>query len=312
MQNEVRLKIGEIEFEAKGDADVIERERNEFFKVLPLAVEAMMRTRSEKIVQEAISTEEYQQLPISISAATNETAAANTDLSRTSLAEFIAQKGAESHNDFILCAAYFNEMKNNIKDFSSKTVETFYSNARKTKPSNISDSLNKMCQKGLIIDSPDAPNATPKMYRLSVSGIKCVDAMQPKEGKERKSSTNGRKPRTKTESVYSEISIDELNLKNYPTIKTLKGFKEKMIMVLYILANEKKGDWFSTADVMFILTSKFGEPATKNQVDGIFNNNKIWFDTKKADGGNKGIVRKLLNGGLDFAKEVISAQATDD
>ena len=45
MQNEVRFRIGEIEFEAKGDPDVIERERNEFVtKLLPLAVDAVVGT----------------------------------------------------------------------------------------------------------------------------------------------------------------------------------------------------------------------------------------------------------------------------
>lgn len=37
MENEIRIKIGDVEFEAKGEADIIERERISFFEnVLPL------------------------------------------------------------------------------------------------------------------------------------------------------------------------------------------------------------------------------------------------------------------------------------
>lgn len=46
MENRVKFKIGEIEFEAEGSAEVIERERNVFMNaLLPAAVDAIVRTR---------------------------------------------------------------------------------------------------------------------------------------------------------------------------------------------------------------------------------------------------------------------------
>ena len=53
MDNKVKFKIGEIEFEAEGSAEVVERERNVFLNaLLPAAVEAIVRTRgAEKAVQ---------------------------------------------------------------------------------------------------------------------------------------------------------------------------------------------------------------------------------------------------------------------
>ncbi len=49
----MKFKIGEIEFEADGSAEVVERERNVFLNaLLPAAVDAIVRTRgAEKAVQ---------------------------------------------------------------------------------------------------------------------------------------------------------------------------------------------------------------------------------------------------------------------
>ena len=46
MENKVKFKIGEIEFEAEGSAEVIEREREVFMNaLLPASVEAIVKTR---------------------------------------------------------------------------------------------------------------------------------------------------------------------------------------------------------------------------------------------------------------------------
>lgn len=49
----------------------------------------------------------------------------------------------------------------------------------------------------------------------------------------------------------------------------------------------------------------FGEAATKDQVNGVFSREKLWFKTKKEDNRTK---RKLLNQGISFAE---SLKATD-
>ena len=53
MNNKVKFKIGEIEFEAEGSSEVVERERNVFLNsLLPAAVDAIVRTRgSEKTIR---------------------------------------------------------------------------------------------------------------------------------------------------------------------------------------------------------------------------------------------------------------------
>ena len=63
---------------------------------------------------------------------------------------------------------------------------------------------------------------------------------------------------------------NSLNLKNYPEVKSLKDFKEKMMTILYIITNEKAGEWFTTTDVLCLMTDIFGEAAIKDQVNGDF------------------------------------------
>lgn len=62
-------------------------------------------------------------------------------------------------------------------------------------------------------------------------------------------------------------ACDELNLDKYLKVKKLKDFKEKMMMILYIITNEGKGEWFTVADVLCLVTDIFGEAATKDQVN---------------------------------------------
>lgn len=307
LQNEVHIKIGAdgIDFYAKGDSDFIERERNAFeAKLLPLGVDAVTRTRN-VVHMPQITACEYPSLPQPTYDAPVMSTQNAEEWNRTSLAAFAKKKGAVAHYDFILCAVVYNEKKNGITAFSSNTLKELYSDAKRPMPGNISMSLSELVKKGLIMENSSAKSANPKEYVLTSDGEEFVNQMQPKDGAEKKPNTKPRKSRPTVESEYAQINVDELNLGSYPAIKSMKDFKEKMLLTLYIVTKENRGEWFSTADVMFLLTSKFGEPATKDQVKGVFKNNKTWFHTKNTEGNKRLIVRKLLNGGFDFAKSLI-------
>jgi hypothetical protein len=185
MQNEVHIKIGAdgIEFDAKGDADFIERERNAFeAKLLPLGVDAV--TRTQNIVQpvQVITNDEYQSLP-QTTFNNPEISASDEDWSKVSLASFIKQKGADSIQDFILCSVYFNAKKNGILSFSSATAKEFYSEAKTPLPSNVSMAINQLTTKGLIMEDSSAKGTTPKEYILTGEGENLVEKMQPQERK---------------------------------------------------------------------------------------------------------------------------------
>lgn len=312
-KSEIRVKfeIGDIKFEAEGSAELVERERSIFTNtLLPSAVEAIVRTRG--ITQSAQYMETTEQptmlLPdeIKIVESNNPVTTPSADLSQTSLASFVKTKGADSHYDFILCAVFFNEKNKGITSFSSKTVKELYADVKKPFPSNLSMSLSELVKKGLIMENPSSKGANPKEYVLTMYGEETVKKMQPKETKERKPSSKPKKPRAKAKSIYSNINCDELNLDKYTEVKSLKDFKEKMMMVLYIISNEGKGEWFTTDDVLCLLTDIFGESATKDQVNGVFKREKIWFKAENVENNNKAMKRKLLNKGIEFAQSLIT------
>ena len=311
MRNEVHFKIGSegVEFNAKGDSDFIERERNAFeAKLLPLGVDAVTRTRGVSAPVQYIETVEKPLtfLPNGADVGSDGTPMIpiKQDLLRISLASFIKSKGADSNYDFILCAVWFNCEKNNITAFSSITLRDLYADAKRPVPKNLSMSLNQLVQKGLIMENKGIKGLNPKEYVLTSDGERVVAEMQPKEGKEKKTNGKSRKTRTKLRSAYSGINCDELNLDKYPSVKGLTTFKEKMMMVLYIVTKEGKGEWFTSSDVLCILTDIFGEAASDEQVKGVFRREKMWFKAENVDGSKKEIKRKLLNQGVDFAKSL--------
>ena len=143
-----------------------------------------------------------------------------------------------------------------------------------------------------------------KAYILTSQGINYVENYTPKEETEKKHA-KVRKPQKKKESAYGGIDVDSLNLSEYPDVKSLKDFKEKMMTILYIVTNEKAGEWFTTVDVLCLMTDIFGEAATADQVKGVFNREKLWFKAENIDGSKREVKRKLLNKGIEYAQSLV-------
>lgn len=309
MENKVKFKIGEIEFEAEGSAEVIQREREVFLNaLLPAAVDAIVRTRGTERATQYVIAEETPALLAEGNHEVSEVSydkATSIDWSRTSLSSYMSKFGTLSDRDFVLVAAYYDEQKNGTKSFSVESVKQYYVDARRPKYSNNSQLLLDLAKKGLIMDAPGAEKKNPKYYVITTEGIKYIENYQPQERAEKKV-TKPKKPRSKAKTSYEGINVDTLHLSNYPEIKKLHDFKEKMVMVMYIITNEKVGEWFSTADIIYLLTDVFGEAATVDQVNGVFKREKLWFKGEYLEDNKKEMKRKLLNQGIDFAKSLMA------
>lgn len=314
-KNDIRVKfeIGDIKFEAEGSADLVERERSIFYNtLLPAAIDAIVRTRgiTNNTQYVGYSDSVPQDLPVlntPVLVSVQDHNESVEDFSRISLASFVRAKGATEHYDFIICAVYYNEMKNGIHSFSSTTIKELYSDAKKPLPGNLSMSLSELVKKGLIMEDSSAKGANPKQYVLTSDGEDAVLRMQLTDSKEKKPAIRSRKQSKKSESSYSDIICDDLNLDKYPKVDSLNEFKEKMMLILYIVTNEGKGEWFTVADVVYLMTDVFGESATKNQVNGIFERNIRWFKLEKIEGNNKLVHRKLLKEGKAYAQSLCAA-----
>jgi hypothetical protein len=315
LKNRVGIKIGDIGFEVEGSTEVVERERAIFLStILPAAVDAIVQIRGAVPTVQYIEPAKQDSVFLSSknSNTPNVTLAADSapvDLARTNLSAYIKDLGVLSDQDFTLIAAYFDEIKNDVKSFNVDSVKQYYADARRGKSSNYSDLLQKLAQKGHIMDDPDSEKKTPKSYILTDKGLDYAKNYRPKEGgSEKPKTTKKRKTSSKVVSIYSNLSADDLNLKNYPVIKSQDTFKKQMILTLYIVTVEGKGESFSVADVQCLLTDKLGLHATIDQINGVFKE-KSWFKSEIDPNNKKAHTRKLLQGAKDFAESIINGTA---
>lgn len=306
----LKYKVGEIEFEAEGPAEAVEQQRVNFMNVvLPAAVDAMVRTQA--VIEHKPYIDAAAQpamleagLPAEPLAIPNQL---ENDFSRTSLASFLKKYGTLGDQDFTLFAAYFDEKKNGTKAFSIENVKQYYQEGRRTAYSNNSQLLRQLAKKGYIMDTSAPEDAKAgKYYMLTNDGIAYIEAYTPKEDSGDKKKPRAKKATNKKDSVYSTITADDLNLAAYPEVKSLSPGKEQVIMAMYIVANENKGEWFTVDDVIYLLTNIFEIPANVDNVNGVFKRNKSWFTSKQDDNNKKAYQRKLLTGAKDFAKRLIS------
>ena len=306
----LKYKVGEIEFEAEGPAEAVEQQRVNFMNaVLPAAVEAMVRTQT--VVERQPYIESATQ-PALLEAGASDAPMVTlhqteNDFSRTSLASFLKKYGTLGDQDFTLFAAYFDEKKNGTKAFSIENVKQYYQEGRRAAYSNNSQLLRQLAKKGYIMDTSAPEDAKAgKYYMLTNDGIAYIEAYTPKEDSGDKKKPRAKKATNKKDSVYSTITADDLNLAAYPEVKSLSPGKEQVIMAMYIVTNENKGEWFTVDDVIYLLTNIFEIPANVDNVNGVFKRNKSWFTSKQDDNNKKAYQRKLLTGAKDFAKRLIS------
>ena len=307
----LKYKVGKIEFEAEGTAEVVEQQRVNFMNVvLPAAVEAMVRTQT--IVEQPTYIEPTTQ-PTLLEAGMLDNSQATpqkteTDFSRTSLASFLKKYGVLGDQDFTLFAAYFDEKKNGTKAFSSENVKQYYQEGRRQAYSNNGMLLKYLVQKGYIMDTAAPEGAKPgNYYILTTDGIAYIESYVPKEdsGEKKKPRVRTKKSASKVSEAYASITADDLNTRNYPAVKSLSGAKEQVIMAMYIVTNEGKGEWFTVEDIIHLLINVFEVPADKDKVNGVFKRNKGMFTSEQDPANKKALRKKLLSGAKDFAISII-------
>ena len=307
----LKYKVGQIEFEAEGPSDAVELQRVNFMNsVLPAAVEAMVRTQTviedKHYIEAKTNTSLLEGKIDEIDAVSIESE--EHEFSRTSLSSFIKKYGDVNEQDFTLFAAYFYEIKNGVKVFSIEDVKKFYPEARRPLPKNPSMSLYSLAQKGYIMDA-DAPtedDKNGKWYMISEDGISYIKNYVPKENKGEKKKTHSKQRKITTNtSAYAQITADDLNIKNYPAVKSFTSSKEQVILAMYIVTTEGKGDWFTVDDVIYLLINIFEISTTPKKVSGVFDRNKSMFTCEQDPNNKKAYRRKLLSGAKDFAKEMI-------
>jgi hypothetical protein len=166
--------------------------------------------------------------------------------------------------------------------------------------------LNRLAEKGYIMDAPDVESKGSKKYILADVGIAYVETYSPKEDMGEKKQKKARKNTSKVESVYSILTADDLNLNLYPPLKLFSSVKEQVILAMYIVTKEEKGEWFTVADIEYLLTNIFELPSNIDMINGVFKRNKASFKSEQDPNNKKAFRRKLLSGAKDFAEHLIA------
>ncbi|MBP5695311.1 MAG: hypothetical protein J6X11_01540 [Treponema sp.] len=309
MENQLKLKIkiGQVEFEAEGEAKAVTEQRDVFIQsIVPAAtsfLDKIQNIETTNMVESSTNQKFLQKgnlvsyMPISDD---------TIDLSRTSLVTYLQQFGELSDQNFILFSAYYYENTKQEKPyvFNVENVKDFYSTARRAPYSNNSELLKKLAQKGFIMDAPGSEQKNPKQYILSSDGIEYINEYTPIEKSEKKP-VKKLKQRKKNESVYNTLNSDDLNLSKYPSVKDLDSPKKQIIMTMYIVTNENKGEWFLATDIEFILINVLNIHITLKQIQNLFDRNKNLFAKRQSESNKKAFEYRLLSGASDFAMKII-------
>jgi hypothetical protein len=297
----VKFRIGEIEFEAEGSPEDVEKQRVAFMDtLLPAAINAMIQTQGYANNQN-IKRSDVKALPQGNIETKDENENYEIEISKLSINEFLKKKQFSSQIDSALGLIYYHEKVKKCMDFSTDELKQYFRDAKIPIPRNPSDVVLKLITPKSCIMISDDKNR----YKLTRTGEEFIENYSPKPKRENRTTNRPNKTQARNSSVYNSLNADDLSLKKYPEVQEQRRFKDQMMLSLYIVYNEGHGDTFSVADVQYIMTSILGLPASKDQVQGVFTRNVKWFDIS-TDNDNKKVIRhRLLIGAKDYAKTII-------
>jgi hypothetical protein len=303
MPNKVRIKMGPIEFEAEGDSDLIEREREKFFSLLPQAITAVspVVAKPAQIIDATNRIEELEN--------TNGPTTLLPDAKEnkyTSIAAFLNEKKFSTEVELVMGVAYFIEIIEQGGYITAKDIESKLTEARRDKPSNTSQDLTQNIKKGFLRECPEKKE-TLKLYSVLEDGIKWCEGYIPKANDQKKKANKNRSTRSTVDSNLLSISLDELNLEKYCDISSLDKFNDQVLVVMLIYTKEKNIEYFSFNDIVAVLKNKFKMPGTDRKVRYVFDHGGTMFD-KKVE--KKIAYHKLMNSGIQEAERIVAEHKT--
>lgn len=305
MTNKIRIKFGPIEFEAEGDSDLIERERAQFFSVLPQAIMAVS-----PIVPAALTPLESEDVyPQSVRLPeTTSVLPVQKDIGNyESLAGFLREKKFGTGVEVVMGVAYYIECIEHAGVFNSKDIEMALDEARQEKPGNISQMIVQNIKKGYLREMKEKKDGL-KAYCVLEKGKNWCEEYVAHISDVKKKNTKAKVQRNTQDSPLLTISLDELNLEKYCDVTQLTKFNEQMLVVMLMYTREKNIEYFSFNDIVSVFKIKFKIPATDRKVRYAFDNGGTMFD-KKVE--KKVAYHKLMNSGIREAERIIAEQKAD-
>lgn len=293
MNSKLKIKYGMIEFEIESDPETIEKERKAFLETLPtITVLANNKIYEENNTEvELIDESKVKYLP------------AQTKNITTNLNTFLHEKGFSSDIDKCLAVIYFMNEVENVESVNNQIIKERMQKAKLIIPKSISVALNGLTVKGFIQLLEQDGNKGMNYY-ITQEGIKYIDEYEKKD-KKGKSMRKNKTTKKNIANRYSFLTKEMMNLEQYPEFSKLKSSKDKIMLIMYIMKEIDKGEYFTITELEYIISQIFNDKLSTDTIKGVFKNQSSakYFDKRNVENNNKVNEYKMLQSGFNYFTE---------
>ncbi len=297
--NSVKFKIGPngVEFEASGDSDFIEREREKFNEMIPPITRVIPFNQIEQVktIPLVENQSDFNEVPL----ITSEISSNNKYIN---FAHLIKEKGFNTDLDKVIGAAYYISEIKGINNFTREDIIAELKSAKIPALTNISDAIARCIKKVLLNENSEKIDGK-RSFCIVQPGIDYCLNYTPKEDSPKKSNKSNK---TKTQKVYPSLSIavDDLHMEEkYCDITQLSKTDEQVWVLMYMYTKETEFNTFTKKELQKIMKEKFNLSLTDDQIRRFFEN--AGKNVDKVQCGREHAI-KLLQGGLKKAEEIIN------
>lgn len=279
-----------IEFEIESDPETIEKERKAFLETLPtITVLANNKIYEENNTEvELIDESKVKYL------------SAQTKNITTNLNTFLHEKGFSSDIDKCLAVIYFINEVENVESVNNQIIKERMQKAKLIIPKSISVALNGLTAKGFIQLLEQDGNKGMNYY-ITQEGIKYIEEYEKKD-KKGKSMRKNKTTKKNIANRYSFLTKEMMNLEQYPEFSKLKSSKDKIMLIMYIMKEIDKGEYFTITELEYIISQIFNDKLSTDTIKGVFKNQSSakYFDKRNVENNNKVNEYKMLQSGFNY------------
>lgn len=292
--SKLKIKYGMIEFEIESDPQTIEKERKAFMETLP---DIALMAKSQ-----IYDSEEINSLPTE----ENKTLFLSSNCISSNINAFMNDKGFSSDIDKCLGVIYFMNIVENVEFIDTVLVKERMKNAKLPIPKSVSVAFNSLTTKGYIQPVMQEEKGLTKYY-ITDEGKKIVEEYVKKETKTKNTVKNVKNVKKRVETNYSFLTKEMMNLEKYPDFYKLKNSKEKIMLIMYIIKDIDKGEYFTINDLKYIISNIFNDKLTDDAIKGVFKNKSTakYFDKRNVENNNKVYEYKMIQSGFSYFEENI-------
>lgn len=290
--SKLKIKYGMIEFEIESDPETIEKERKAFMETLPnIALMARPQIHDSEEIN-PLQIEETKSLLLS-----------NKGIS-SNINTFMNDKGFSSDIDKCLGVIYFMNIMENVEVIDTSLIKERMQKAKLSIPKSISVAFNSLTTKGYIQPVEQEEKGLTKYY-ITDEGKRIVEEYVKKEVKSKNTVKKVRNVKKTIETSYSFLTKEMMNLEKYPDFYKLKNSKEKIMLIMYIMKDIDKGEYFTINDLKYIISNIFNDKLTDDAIKGVFKNKSTakYFDKRNVENNKKIYEYKMIQSGFSYFEE---------